>query len=317
MRGSTSKGRLVAGARLLAVIVVCGFGGLPAAGCGSSSPATTPDRDAGGDASGEAEAGPSGFATTSCGGCFAQTCQKEVTACHGDPECAAYLVCLQSCSTDAQGNAEASCASQCPAPKTSAGSDAVRALESCRTYATGVNCTDCGASGTDNPILHQQCPKSNDSNACTACYFDHCCDTFDTCEQNADCQGMTDCTDACPLNMSLADCTESCFKKLPNGKVPYAEDFACWNMFCGEICGFPSPYSAACMSCRQASCANAQLACDSDPECFLLSLCVSECGITTQCIDQCAQAHSDKTLELFEAQFVCAQQKCPSACGNN
>jgi hypothetical protein len=294
------------GARSRALFGLAGAAYVIFAACAGPAVPMKPAPDAGADASAP---DVSTFGSGECAGCLNATCASALQACAGDPECAAHLQCLFACPVEPEGGLPESCASSCPAPAGATGDAAKRALETCATA-----CPACGATEVEcaHPLLCQTCYPTSFPNDCGKCWFEKCCETFHPCNDQPECVAIENCFGDCPGTIS--DCFAYCFAQYPKYVDIYLEDHACFTHFCGEACDIPSTLDEKCQSCIDGPCVANRLECEIDPGCFLLSLCIGECGFDSPCVEACHAAADPHALELFEAYHLCKALKCNGAC---
>jgi hypothetical protein len=290
------------------------------AGSCSSDSEEAPNPGGGGSGGTNADASPeasTGFASTSCGTCVFDTCADMVAACDAQATCAEYLGCLKNCSVDANGYAEASCVTACPRPTEGVAKDAAAKLDACREFAIVDECPSCGSNDADadNPILNQNCPASSETDTCAKCNAERCCETYDTCAKDPGCVDISVCASQCEI-ATYATCLKACFDQEDADAVAkYTQDFACFDALCsyGPSCPWEPP--GPCNDCFLENCTQVMLACDTDPDCMLIEVCVSNCGPNADCILDCQAGKSPETLAKFEARLLCKDLKCASVCG--
>jgi hypothetical protein len=279
-----------------------------AAAC-SSTPPTQVASGAGGDT-----AHP--YAASCLGKCVATTCEAQITACNGDPGCAAYLACLDACPVSAGGDADSACVAGCPAVSGSVGTAARDALDTCRTQAV---CASCGggtggtggAGGTCSmsPALTQQCPASTDPNLCHRCQYEHCCDSVQQVFGGGPATDYANCWLMCPDGDPA--CVDACKSAYPDGVAGFAEYRACVNFTCSGpgLC----PIST-CPTCAYDHCGCEYVACQADAACSSILDCMESCAQSPACIEACLPS-TGPGADLAKTYTVCTSQHCLDVCG--
>ncbi len=171
------------------------------------------------------------WGVSACGECVGSACATAIVACSSDPDCAAYLTCVQACGVSGSGDVDPGCEAACPRGVSTAGTQAEQRLSHCRTDGLGSLCVACGtsASAAQNPLLRQQCPRTATTDACKQCEEEHCCQTTAACD--ADCQGLT----TCMINGgNYLDCQ----MMYPSGLVNAERQQTCNAIFCyrSDLC---------------------------------------------------------------------------------
>ncbi|HXK19154.1 MAG TPA: hypothetical protein VNG33_15180 [Polyangiaceae bacterium] len=282
----------------------------PAASGGSAAGAA----DVAGSDAGGADPGPkpAGFADGACFACFAPACENESSDCQGDAECAAFWECLLACPEGADGNVDASCVAACPQASSTLGTQAVDALEACRTDAEQ-NCTACGFAPPDpgtmpkfhDPLLTDQCEPMTDPDACHSCVLNSCCESRVQCrENNPDCSQFVDCWSACN-EPNDAVCVQRCDQQFPAGYADFIAYKACVDVRCSDACSRNTP------ACLLASCADEYAACAAVEPCARIEDCMALCpdGEEAQCGAACVEKFSQGKPEL-DALAVCVGEAC-------
>jgi hypothetical protein len=263
--------------------------------------------------SGSTDGGSKGtYGASACGGCASAACASERQICLSEPSCAAYVSCLDACPTSPDGDVAADCEAACPGATGSTAEKALDDFRACRIYGPGAGCASCGAvdAGALPPLLTQQCTPSTNPKPCYACFDEHCCDSVQACVQVPACSATNDCATNC--SPDDVPCHEACFQD-ESGVKPWLAFTACALHFCRADCGLQPD---TCQSCVEQKCVNTQLACDTDPDCFLLGLCIAGCpDQTPACVAQCRAGASIPTLDLFDAFSLCRGYQCTIECG--
>jgi hypothetical protein len=305
---------MVASSRARNGLVSLCVGYLIAAACSSPIPDANPAPDAGLDAS---TPDASSFGGSACAECLRVPCEAELEICAGDPECASHLACRLTCPVDVSGSARSSCVSACPQPSGAVGSDARSALDACFDEHSQTSCTAACAAGDGgsvcaHPLLCQNCVASSFPDECGKCWFDSCCETFHPCNNQPECVAIEDCFSACPGG--IASCFEQCFAQHPSFVDLWLADHACFTHFCSEPCSGPSRLDEKCDSCINGPCVASRLSCELHEGCFVLSICIGECGSDSPCVEACHTKADPVALELFETHHLCKVLKCNGAC---
>jgi hypothetical protein len=292
---------------------------LVALGCWFCLSCTSESSSAGAAASSGAAGGAAGssFGQGACAACLQQTCAPSLTTCQSDPGCAAWLQCVYDCPTAADGSPEPACEGQCPVAPGSATAQAKKGFEACWRFGAGADCAPCGHAtdaGSDdasqNPILHQSCPASTETNPCWICEDEKCCNTYAQCHQNQDCTAIVDCMKADPDAGTAWDDLHVCASGHPAGEQDYLNRMGCIMIYCTVQCG--ASYDA-CLACSQEKCADVYLACYTLPACNAIMGCVEPCGNDTNCADTCLAAHPTGS-SAFGNYALCIIGRCQSVC---
>jgi hypothetical protein len=284
-----------------------------ALGGASCSDDDEPQGTGGGAGTTGADAG--GFGTSACAACTRASCSADVDACSGEPDCNAWLECVDGCPVGASGNVEPGCESACPDATSSNGQTAQAALENC-TAQNLPGCSACGAApdggggGTGIAELDQSCPASDETDACYACWDTHCCDTEAACAASADCQATQDCTSACASGDWM--CLQACFQANPKGAVEIQQRLVCRFAYCatGATC---LDEDVEAINCSNQYCMVVRTKCWLIPECYLISVCAGSCSgspTPAACIDECKAAQPASAVQALEAFTDCSIANC-------
>jgi hypothetical protein len=275
-------------------------------GCSQSNDAAaTPGEDASSDAG--------SFGQGPCAACLQTSCAQQYAACQSDPGCSAWLQCLYDCPSSDAGAPDATCAAQCPTGQGSTTTQAINAFQTCMSTGPGTACQACGTAadageegGGENPILHQQCSASQETDECWKCEDEHCCDTHAACKNDTNCAALVTCFGGCA---TWDEAMTNCVPKNPDGYPLLLRRLACVDVLCPVECG-----SAAtpCLTCIYEKCANSFVDCYILPECFAIQDCVKECS-DTACLDACKSAHPTG-VTAFEVESACLTGRCGSVC---
>jgi hypothetical protein len=295
---------------------------LAALGCSSNHEAAPADGGSARDA--PQEATPT-YATSPCGECVAQQCGTEISGCSGDPDCAAYLTCLDGCGLDRSGNVSSACEAACPRGASTSGTQAEMQLTQCRTSGPGAACAGCGVdAGGGPPLLHQMCMPSTDSNACHQCEKSTCCKSYAQCFGDPECSSYITCVGECynakpedagvpdaepPPDGAALPCDEYCLQAHPNGLTGAAPLFTCDIVNCAAPCG---AQTTACEACAQTQCATEYANFYGTADGWLISDCQIPCS-DTSCLMACENAYpaGKMAADLFD---TCFAAKCTAAC---
>jgi hypothetical protein len=292
--------------------------GLAAAGaalgaCGTSA-AVAPAGDAGagtgGDAGADAARADAGLGGSPCGACLASSCGPARTACAAEPDCAAWLACSDTCAPTAGGGPDVACEGSCPAPQSSAGIDALQGWLACRSSAP---CAACGVDGgAGPPLLHESCPASGASDACTRCVDERCCEALAACRGSSACVALDTCFNACPVGPS--HCIEQCQLAHASGVVAWGQYIACKEIDCTQPCGLST---GPCSDCWFTTCQSSYWACYSDAQCVEYDWCLYACDSTdAACRDACGRQLPEGST-LYGQTFACLYLVCDAACGQD
>lgn len=302
-----------------------------AVACSSGSSSGSAPADAGGSEA-SVEGGGQPFAKSACGSCVAKACASVIAQCNGEPECANYWACVESCGVAHDGNVDPKCQAACPMPTGSAALVDVQQLTDCRTAGAGSTCAACGIDGgAQSPILGQTCPPGTDTAPCALCEDDHCCDTQQACLDDPECEAYSQCNKNCAIteadggtfDSGLPDaggltCAQICYALHPAGVTKYAPRLACVFMYCSTASTCAPGLSQAdytCDSCLATNCANQYVNLFGTVDGYLLGVCFDGCGdqIGSPCADKC-QAQYPTVSAAWNAYVTCSMNKCATQC---
>jgi hypothetical protein len=290
-------------------------------GCNSASHATSSP-----DAAAE-DGATATFGASTCGQCVTQACSMQVSACNSDPDCSAYLSCLDACGVGADGNVDATCAAACPKGNSSAGMSAESQLTDCRTSGPGATmCSACGAdAGPGNPILDQQCMQMMDVTPCYTCEDDYCCNTYANCHANPDCDSLERCLKDCVDDVADdagspqggppdgGSCDLVCAHAHPQGLIDWAPRITCLTVYCGVQCeNPPMPPLPPCEACVNKYCALEFANLNGTPDGFLYGACVAACPSGANPCNEACSTQYPSVQAANDALLACAMQNCPS-----
>lgn len=266
----------------------------------------------------------SGFASSDCGGCVAQVCADAIASCAAQPDCAAYIECLNACPIGDDGNVDPSCEQACPRTSSTQGSKAAQQLTACRANGPGVQCSACGGGGS-SLLLHQKCTPSTDTNACHKCGDEHCCDSRADCHADPDCGAYQNCLVACSNGTTVDGgpidagsdagsftCEAYCYAQHPRGLNEWAPLLTCVDVYCADPCG---GQPGACQKCTTAHCTDLWTALYGTPQGYLLFACTAKCPqVTPDCAGACEKQYP-QAKAAYDAWLSCALNNCASSCG--
>lgn len=289
--------------------------GMIAAGCGDD---VTPAGTGGGGAGPQVET----FGASDCGVCFEESCITEIDTCLTDPGCASYLSCLRTCPVDEKSFIDPACDQAC-SPQASSEATRVQAeLMECRLWGPGASCAECGIPSKpfDGPPP-QQCepPAEPAPTACRQCYWEKCCDTWNACYAsgvNPDCDALGTCITMC-TGPTVEPCVDACLDAHPNSVDTLFDQVACAAEQCAWDADNCNPAERdACEACLYGTCGSAWVELLSDPEGFLLFMCLGDCGSQdagVTCVEGCFDAHP--TAESAGYLWTeCVAYQCDATC---
>jgi hypothetical protein len=251
--------------------------------------------------------------------CIDEACRNLIDPCRADPECASYLDCVLACPAGATGLPDVSCIDACPVPANEVGAAARVDFDLCLQGSAG--CSECGhVSPADHPFPNEGCPTSSQTNACLKCWLEGCCETADRCfTQNVECGLLFDCLVECdsPTVPSYSACTSDCFAAHPDGVADYLMDYSCTDLVCTRPGPCDTTNPTACDLCVREHCGGTNHACNIDPGCHVIKLCISECFDEPNCVESCLADADASALEQFELDRVCVLAECSSECVSN
>lgn len=244
-----------------------------------------------------------------CGQGIEQACSAPFRACDADPVCARRLACLKQCA--AEGVLTTDCAADCGEAPRSGEATALGEVYRCVEANQQPPCGT-GTVAPILPVLTQQCGASTDANACYRCEDEYCCETYEDCAQDAECQSYKECVKQCPRGQSYHDCPAACAKEHPAGAERFAPRRACLLHHCADAGACGEKPLDACERCARDRCGDVQAACEQRVSCSLLGQCVADCDTLDQtcafdCFDQ-YPAERDYIWRIGE----CVTQFCPS-----
>jgi hypothetical protein len=279
-----------------------------------------------------ADAGPDGgpleggmtFGESPCGVCVAQACAGPIAACADEPECVAYLACLDQCGLADDGNVDEACAAACPTGDSTSARQDELAVAACRTGGPAATCGACGSdAGIADSIIHEHCPDKMGPYTCDTLIQDSCCEPAQACSNDPGCSAIVACASACPSDDNeVADagfflsCTEACVAQHATARAHFVAYLLCVNANCTDapLCGgTPEP----CRPCYNKYCAQQLFELLSAPGGIGLEYCITYfCPVTqsTSCPMNCLYQYPEASgpLNAFDA---CQSTYCSTACG--
>lgn len=259
------------------------------AGCSSDEDGTGGGTSGAGGSGGAGGAEDDSYGSSICGQCVRDACTAEINGCLADPECPAYLECLDACPLAETGDADPTCADACPRGTGTESQRAAAALDACRDPGPGAACEACGVPDRTGvpafPELNQTgCPASTEDNGCFICQDEQCCQTQDACSANADCQAYKDCFRA-------PDAGDNAFYDCgllhPEGVALFAPAYVCAEYHCAvgmENCD--KSKRDACFTCLYDVCGTEWAALNRTHDGFMLSWCIGGCAVGDDACDQ-------------------------------
>lgn len=291
-----------------------------APGCGESPSGTSGGTGAGG-------AGGATFGSSGCRTCEKTACANELSACQGEPECAANVECENACAVAASGDVDSACAGACAKPQSGTAKTVFDAFQMCRYSGPGADCAECGRGGsggtttstgtggapscTPPAVLTQTCAASNEPSACNKCQYEKCCDSVEKVFGSGPAVKLKNCYLACPAGDHV--CENGCFQKYPDGVPDFAGYQACVFINCAAtgVC----KVGTACNRCQYKECSCEYAAYYTDPEGFAIDSCIVSCPDNdVACAKDCVTKHPS-AAPLFDSLAVCTGQHCVQQCG--
>ncbi len=105
-----------------------------------------------------------------------------------------------------------------------------------------------------------------------------------------------------------------CFNSNPSHVQDWLDDNACFGFFCEDACNSPFKPPPDCQACLQGPCSKEYLDCESNRDCLLLKVCISECQEDAACRVKCVDTASAQATSLFEIFRLCTRHRCEDAC---
>lgn len=282
--------------------------------CGDDEPSTTGDPGGIGGAGGAGGNAVVPWNSNTCGTCVATECTVPLAACAGDPDCADWLECANACpAAEPDGDADPACEDACPISDSTAAEKARDNVLYCKRVGAGAEvCPTCGHIKAENPWLNQTCSGSMDPNPCYACEDTNCCESYVQYAANPEAVIIKDCILACPVDDD--DCSYQCLLDHPDGVEDWGIRVGCLATYCfdDDACG-EVPLDA-CVECANQNCADVMMACNEDPECFLIAECIGRSTCVGDCIQQCINDHPTAE-DTFIQYSICAVNECGEVCG--
>lgn len=297
-------------AATLALTAACG-GGEGTGGEGGSGPQSTSTASGTG--------GAATYGDGACRACVATSCADEIDACKADPECPSFLSCLDACPLTQAGDADPGCLSLCPTGSGTESKKAVTEINLCREKGAGAACAACGRTPQQtysSPILNQVCPNpSTETNVCFICIDEKCCDTYQTCHDDPECEATKACLGACVAGDHA--CAKACTEQHPAGSDVLGPYLACGIVRCAtEQVDAPCDASArdACGACFYGDCGDAYAEFLAAPGGLAMESCIDACAVDDVACDQvCYSAYPD-AYEKWGALASCLGVVCKGKC---
>jgi hypothetical protein len=252
-----------------------------------------------------------------CGQAVVQACAPSLGQCAGDPGCARQLECMRQCPPPAREPDASACAAQCRPPAGSGAEATYEGLTRCIEQAERDACERSEGTVEDasrHPLLEQECPASEASNACDFCEDTRCCQSYADCINDPTCSAFNQCMKAC-TDPSLYACELRCEAEHPGGLQKYAPRLTCVGFRCGEQGQCSDEPRSACGQCLYSEkCARVTVECDIDPQCHLLSICWAECDtFDGPCQQACYESHPG-AKQRFNDALDCQVEVCGIHC---
>jgi hypothetical protein len=257
-------------------------------------------------------AGPVTYGDSDCGACVDAQCAAELTACKSEQECATYLGCLLECPTGADGNVDPACEEACPDPTSTAAVTARSQLTVCREVGPGATqCPACGVEqeGPSCSLVTATCPASAETEPCSKCEDESCCETYAAYAANPEAVALKECLVGC-LGIE-PDCEQTCGAQHPDGIADWAARSVCLFHHCLDECLDVPP--EPCEKCLYGDCIDSFCASQSTTEGWLLSACFATCegdaACEADCVDQYPEAY-----EGAQEFLACGSVLCGESC---
>jgi hypothetical protein len=292
-----------------------------ACGCdGQPSTSTTSSGGAAGEGGGGGQGGQGGeggggeaYGTSAAGVCFAEKCASEINTCKADPECPAFLSCLDACPVDATGDADPACVALCPTGMGSQSMMAAAAVDDCRTNGAGAVCLACTSPQPEytSPVLNQTCPDpSMETNVCFKCEDEKCCDTYVACKNNPECDALVkNCLALCAAGD--LSCEKDCVAQHPAGADDLGARFACMRVRCfAEQLMCDRCLREPAEVCLYDTCGDAYAAYLSGPNGYAHEACIHACPVDDMACDQVCHADYPDAYMRFGALADCFATQC-------
>jgi hypothetical protein len=248
------------------------------------------------------------YGASACASCLRDACAEPLDACKGEPDCTAWLECVDGCPVDPEGGVDASCEASCGDAPPVAGAAVQAALEGCQERAAA-DCTDCGSGGAGPgstlPVLNQHCQPSSADDRCERCLADECCVSESVCVLSDECAQVHSCINDC----GPASCWKACFDANPKGAKEVLERFVCLFAFCAtaEACFDENDPD---LDCDNAHCMESRSLCWLDPDCYFLTVCMSECDEDAECEEACRAQVDFDVEQAFDTWATCFFVSC-------
>jgi hypothetical protein len=253
------------------------------------------------------------WCTTSTCACFEEKCASEINTCKADPECPAFLSCLEACPADATGAADPACVAACPKGMGSQSMMAATAVDACRTDGAGAGCLACTAAQPEytSPVLNQVCPNpSMETYVCFVCEDEKCCDSYVKCKDNPECQALLKtCIPGCAAGDT--SCEKNCAAQHPDGADDLGSLLACMRVRCfaeQEMCDrcLRSPVEV----CFYDTCGDTYATFLAGKDGYALTACILACPLDDVVCDQMCYDAYPEAFARYEDFVECAGTNC-------
>jgi len=298
-------------------------------------------------------AGAGGANATTCSSCWDGRCAWQASDCTGDPDCARWITCAQSCPAGDDGNPSQSCMNACPAIASTTGVQLRDALASCLRQAGG--CCDGHDRGDGGQEYGDAAPTGVDdgdgepgpgpyscgSDGCKACLasaaknIDSCASPIPGCDSASNecmtaagvgqgpasdhghCVNFMLTFSGCAADPSFAKHdVADCVWAVPDDFVDNTLDvIRCGALLCG-VCS--SPDLQGCLACQVESCRDAMAALLGDADAQGLFWCLRKCGASDYpalCRSGCASEYRGG-VPVLTVLNQCTAGACAGRCGS-
>lgn len=295
-------------------------------GCSSDPAAAGPGADAGTDPVAEDAPGPEADASLpeaepsetcgvvetpgdACQACTLAHCCDRTEACAQEPDCQAYLDCVEPCAED-----DDACVEDCIV-KHPAGYTVGSVLAACEAH----ECWEpCGV-----PV-ELACGRGWGDAACDACSAERCCVETYAAGTNLDARERAICLLGCPLNDD--NCANDCNERHAEGFAATYTALNCSLIECVDECaglfGEPLPcglgllttgYSAGCTECAKQNCCDVFQGKSLSDAYWRSRACAWACGTDLNCWEACNKANLEGMAWTVVAEG-CTATHCQDAC---
>lgn len=167
-----------------------------------------------------------------------------------------------------------------------------------------------GAPVYTHPLLNQECPASQETEACYVCEDENCCDSFAACANDPECVALQGCLAGC----ADSACWDQCHVDHAAGVAAWGARVGCVLVLCMEhgVCNQGS--LSDCRRCENTQCGDAFVACSADADCYMISECVADCAVGDQpCAQACIDLHP-AGAQLYDEYTLCTAGRCADSC---